>query len=155
MREPGRPPPASPSSRPATRVPHSPRAGPARSCVLAAGLPSHLPEIPAPRSDSSSPRTISQRLVRRPTDVLPPNAWHSSSSSEPHQLALITECMHCSLRASCVQVPNPQMENGEGWGWSLAEPLLLSGPQCSHLWRKEMEPEARQHPTHTSSLALK
>lgn len=87
----------------------------------------------------NSPRTIPGQLVQRPTDVLPPNAWHSSSSSSPHQLALITECMHCSLRVSRVQVPNPQMETGDGVGvrveigqascplWASVSPSLKEG----------------------------
>ena len=37
-------------------------------------------------------------------------------SSEPHQLALITECMHCSLTVSCMQVPNPQTGKRGGSG---------------------------------------
>lgn len=86
----------------------------------------HALPVPDPKSYSNSPRTIRGQLVQRPTDVLPPNAWHSSPSSEPHQLALITECIHGSLTVSCVQVPNPQM--GEHGGGGEVEISQFSAP---------------------------
>lgn len=103
-----------------------------------------------PQSCSNSPQTIPGHLVQRSTDVLLPNAGHPSSSSfssssEPHQLALIAEYMYCSLTVSCVQISNPQMEVGAGADTGQASALLCT-PVFPFPSLKEGAPPPNVHP---------
>lgn len=85
--------------------------------------------------------TYSRFTVPRPQELLsfsmggwfrdPPNAWHPSFSSQPHQLALITECMHCSLGFMCMSPKSPDEEWRWGRGWDRHPPNLCSRPGLS------------------------
>lgn len=115
------------SPAPATWLPSFPMFRPTTSDLLALPMPLGYP-LPSPgftllRSQGLFQLSMdsSRAVVQRPTGVLAPNAWHSSSSSEPQQLVLITECLHCSLTASHVEVPNPQTGSGGRVGGKIGQ----------------------------------
>lgn len=119
---------------PGTRLLPSPMFRPSQflcpSFSRAAGLSSRLPKFypsPTPAAILVLCGLFPGSWFGDPLMSCPQNDWHSSSSSAPHQLALITECMHCSLMVSCVQVPNPQMWNGGGVG-------VETGQASAPLW---------------------
>lgn len=118
----------------------APWAGPAGAHVLHCWASSH--KTPgAARASLGHSRAAGAETHRCPAPKRP-----ASSSCSPHQLALITECVHCSPRVSCVQsqIPTRRM-GGRGTGVESGQasaPLRASvSPSL-----KERKPEARQRP---------